>query len=1088
MNIQAWRRLIVWKRIRNLFNYILAAGVGLLLILGNCISIEAGCFRSLLQSVINASGTAQVNKDAVDLEVGKPIERELKSGEMHAYQVTLGVNQFLRVVVDQRGIDVAVGVIGPDSKQIVEVDSPNWRQGPEPVSVVSDAAGGYRLEVRSLEKGVPAGRYEIKIEEIRSATRQDSIRIATQKGLAQAEQLRLQDTAESLRKAIQIYGEALPMLRSTGDRPREADTLFYTGSAYELLGEKQKALDYYNQALPIRRSTGDRWGEAAMLHNIGAIYRALGERQKALDYYNQALPIFRSTTDRLGEATTINNIGAIYYSLGENQKALDYYNQALSIRRSVGDRRGEPVTLDHIGLVYYSLGENQKMLDYFNQALSIRRSVGDRRGESTTLINIGLVYYSLGEKQKALDYYNQALPILRSTGDRPTEAVTLSDIGRVYGALGEEQKALDVHTQALLLSRAVGDLSTEAKSLYWIARVKLNQNDFLQARSNVESALHIIESLRTKVTSPELRASYFASVQWYYGFYIDLLMRLHHLEPKQGYEALALQASERARARTLLEMLIEGRADIRQGVDLALLDRERSMQHLLDAKAEVQTRLLSGKHTQPQAAELKKEIDQLLTQYQEVQSQIRASSPRYAALTQPQPLTLKQIQQEVLDSDTLLLEYALGDEHSYLWAVTSDSIASFTLPKREEVEKAARRAYDLLTAHNRREQDLSPAQREARIKQAEADYNHAAAELSQMILGPVARQLGKKRLLVVADGALNYVPFAALPMPATAVSSPDKKGGARANTSVAQARQPLLIAEHEIISLPSASSISVLRKELVGRKPAPKAAAVLADPVFDPDDARVQSSVRGQAQNNAATGGQQVNKADASSYNTSKEVSELALVRSANEVGLTDRGDLPRLPFSRQEAEAIYALTRQASAQQAGTRVSLDFEASRETASSPDLGQYRIVHFATHGLLNNEHPELSGLVLSLVDRQGKPQNGFFRLYDVYNMNLTADLVVLSACQTALGKQIRGEGLIGLTRGFMYAGAARVVASLWRVEDEATAEMMKKFYEAMMKEGQRPAAALRSAQLWMQKQKRWRTPYYWAGFILQGEWK
>ena len=555
----------------------------------------------------------------------------------------------------------------------------------------------------------------------------------------------------------------------------------------------------------------------------------------------------------------------------------------------------------------------------------------------------------------------------------------------------------------------------------------------------------------------------------YYDFYIDLLMRLHHREPKQGYDALALQASERARARTLLEMLIEGRADIRQGVDLALLERERSLQRLLDDKAERQTRLLSGKHTQQQAEELKKEIEQLLTQYQEVQSQIRAGSPRYAALTQPQPLTLKQIQRDVLDSDTLLLEYALGDERSYLWAITSDSIASFVLPKREEVQKAAQRVYDLLTARNRREQGLSAAQREARVKQAEADYNQAAAELSRMILGPVARQMGKKRLLVVADGALNYVPFAALPAPA------------------AQDRQRLLIADHEIISLPSASSLAVLRKELAGRKPAPKAAAVLADPVFDADDARVQSSIKAQAKN-GATEKHQVNKAEGPSDGASKEVSDAALTRSANEVGLTDRGELPRLPFSRQEAEAIYALTRQAGVDQDGARVALGFEASRETASSPDLGQYRIVHFATHGLLNNEHPELSGIVLSLVDRQGKPQNGFFRLYDVYNMNLTAELVVLSACQTALGKQVRGEGLIGLTRGFMYAGTARVVASLWRVEDEATAEMMKKFYEGMIKEGQRPAAALRSAQVWMQRQKRWRAPYYWAGFILQGEWK
>lgn len=166
----------------------------------------------------------------------------------------------------------------------------------------------------------------------------------------------------------------------------------------------------------------------------------------------------------------------------------------------------------------------------------------------------------------------------------------------------------------------------------------------------------------------------------------------------------------------------------------------------------------------------------------------------------------------------------------------------------------------------------------------------------------------------------------------------------------------------------------------------------------------------------------------------------------------------------------------------------LDFNANRVTATSSDLGQYRIVHFATHGLLNSEHPELSGIVLSLVDEQGRPQDGFLRLREIYNLNLPAELVVLSACRTGLGKEIKGEGLVGLTRGFMYAGAARVVASLWKVQDDATAELMKRFYLGMLKDGMRPAAALRSAQVEMWKQKRWRSPYYWAAFVLQGEWK
>jgi CHAT domain-containing protein len=195
---------------------------------------------------------------------------------------------------------------------------------------------------------------------------------------------------------------------------------------------------------------------------------------------------------------------------------------------------------------------------------------------------------------------------------------------------------------------------------------------------------------------------------------------------------------------------------------------------------------------------------------------------------------------------------------------------------------------------------------------------------------------------------------------------------------------------------------------------------------------------------------------------------------------LSAGGPLPRLPFSREEAKAILAASAES-----GSRIALDFTASRPTATDHELSQYRIVHFATHGLLNNDHPELSGLVLSLVDENGNPQNGFLRLYDIYNMTLKADLVVLSACQTALGREVKGEGILGVTRGFMYAGAARVLASLWRVDDEATAELMKRFYHAIIKDGRTPSAALQEAQMWMQRQSRWRDPYYWAAYVLQG---
>jgi len=316
--------------------------------------------------------------------------------------------------------------------------------------------------------------------------------------------------------------------------------------------------------------------------------------------------------------------------------------------------------------------------------------------------------------------------------------------------------------------------------------------------------------------------------------------------------------------------------------------------------------------------------------------------------------------------------------------------------------------------------------------------------LSRMLLGPVAAELQHKRLVIVGEGMLQYTAFAALPDPHPGATPAP------------------LIADHEIITLPSASVLAALRRETGGRKPADKSVAVFADPVFGSNDPRIRPAGTGRAAADKGT----------------TEPGDVS--RSATESGLQG---FVRLRFSRQEADQIMRLVPDSKRLEA-----VDFAANRAAATGPDLSRYRIVHFATHGLINNQHPELSGVVLSLVDEQGRPQNGFLRLYDIYNLKLQADLVVLSACQTALGKEIKGEGLVGLTRGFMYAGAPRVVASLWQVDDRATAEFMARFYEAMLSQGLRPAAALRAAQVAMSKDKRWMAPHYWAAFTLKGEWK
>jgi CHAT domain-containing protein len=329
--------------------------------------------------------------------------------------------------------------------------------------------------------------------------------------------------------------------------------------------------------------------------------------------------------------------------------------------------------------------------------------------------------------------------------------------------------------------------------------------------------------------------------------------------------------------------------------------------------------------------------------------------------------------------------------------------------------------------------------------------------------------------VIVSDGALQYIPFGALPVPDSLLSVVRGQSSESTITKPQVTGYRPVVIDHEIVSVPSASVLAVLRRELAARQPAAKTVAALADPVFASDDPRVKHDKKKIAQQA---------KTD-STFLAGATALANPFLRSAREMGVTDSSEgLARLFFSRREAEGILKLVPAAEGMKA-----VDFAANRATATSAELSRYRMVHFATHGLLNSTHPELSGIVLSLVDEQGKPQDGFLRLHEIYNLNLPADLVVLSACQTALGKEIKGEGLVGLTRGFMYAGATRVAASLWKVDDRATAELMRRFYEGMLGGKKlRPAAALRAAQASLWKEERWRSPYYWAAFVLQGEWR
>ena len=1173
-------------------------------------------FRSiclvLLISQLSFVNFTQIKPDTISqLELGKPIERELKGGEVHAYSIQLTTGQFAAIVVDQRGIDVVVLLFAPDGKQLAEVDSPNGNQGPEPVSLFAKTRGDYRVEIRSLEKNAPTGRYEIKITELRAATEQDrindfAVKLAGAKSkeesaaalaaegepvttvlamavykqgsnlyyasnypqalfafeltLKLAEQLNdkkslsraysgLGSVYEALGKfdlSLEYHLKSVALLEQMDDKPRLAQNYANVGHALRFKGEFQRALEYYQKSAALFQETDDKVELISELNDAALCYNALGNQQAAAETFEKSLAVFETFEHKKLKTHTLDLLGLTYFTQGRYQKAMESFQASLKLAEEIKWLSRSVDINNHIGSVYYKQGYYTQALESYQKALGLAETMQYKQPYAATLIKIADIFFSQGNQAQAAEFYQRSfnvsekitdsfsykifndkesmayalnrlgeiqvgqgnflsaselyqksLKLLQSIPDDSfpdAKPLLLNNIGNLHLAQKNYAEALTYYQKGLALSEKVESESATANSLTNIANVFYLQSNYdeslkaairateigrgigdrevlwtaqtttgkvyralnkpEQARQAFTDAIKNIESLRLNVGGNQARASYFAQVQEPFEQYVELLMELHTKRPSEGYNIIAFEIGERQRARSLLESLSEARADIRQGVDTNLLQREKDIREQLNAKAENQMRLfndmnarpttlLGGKEREERAVLLKKEIVALTTEYQNIEAQIKQASPRYAALTQPEPLKLSEIQQEVLDPDTVLLEYSLGEKRSYLWAVTKGSIKSYELLPRSEIEAAVKRVYALVSDGKLVIDDKS-----------KIDYERESASLSEMLLAPVAGQIKGKRVVIVADGALQYLSFGALPSP----NSPKNN------------RQPLIV-ENEIVSLPSVSTLAVLRRETANRTSAAKSVAVFADPVFTDNDERLAAVKINQPK---------INEPAKTDFNGSRAF----LQRAFNLRGETNEAlPISRLPFTRREAEAILSFAP------AGTSFkALDFTANRETALSKDLNDYRIVHFATHGLLNSEYPELSGVVLSLFNEKGQTVDGFLRLNEIYNMNLSADLVVLSACQTALGKQVRGEGLIGLTRGFMYAGSPRVVASLWKVDDVATAELMKLFYKKMLQDKMRPAAALRAAKVEMWKQKRWNAPFYWAAFEIQGEWR
>lgn len=1062
------------------------------------------------------------------LEPGHPLERELAGRQTDELPLTLKANQYVRLTFDQKRMDVAVSLLGPAGEIIVSVDGPGGRREPEILSWLTTAGGHYRVVVTPHDPKLQDGRYTVTLEELRPARPGDGDRVRAEAALSEATHRRLskkdvprafEKAQESLslwkqigdpvgeikallelaeiyylkadspamlgtfRQALSLsrasqYGageaEALKMLaafdqglaletrasyfdrsseiwQNLGDTGKQASALFEKGyfefgngkfseamvlfrSALELAeeagarrlqadiwngiggvhtsrGERGEALECYKHALDLVRQEENDGAKAAALYSLALLHRRRGELQSALPLLLTALDINQRLASSNNEGQVLLNLGGVYLDLGDTDQALTYYEKARELFHSSPDRKLEGLTLIQLGLVYSALKEWQAALEHFEQAWIISSETDHKKRMAAAMHGGGVSQLNLGQTAKAIASLEQALPLRQEAGDRTGEASTLLELGRAYQAQGNSERAVSLMNEALHMGQRAEASFVQAEALFSLSKVERDRGNLRDALRHIEQSVQILERVRSNLAGDRLRSSFFASKRSYYDLYVDLLMRL-------GKQALAFETSERARARSLLDLLVEGRLDLKAGISPELKEHERDVAaRLSDLQTELVEELSQKNPQADRVADLHARLDAVAGERQDLESKIAREHPRYAKVRYPSPLVLQEIQNQ-LDQDTALLEYSLGQEGSYLFVVTRDQLTAVNLPDAQRISDGVLAVRSGVRQPGRR---------------SFATYSRAAYQLYRELIAPARHLLaGKHRLLIAPDGPLHALSFDVL-------LTDEDRGREFADL-------PYLVRDFSVSYIPSASVLSWLSdpqpSALTGSEPAKRFLA-FADPIYGPEteDREIGPLVRG----------------------------------SEPRVQMLE--SMPRLEGTAREAKAIADLYPAAEVQlyERG-------QANEENVkSNPLVERAQRIHFATHGVLNERQPELSGLLLTRTPQD----DGLLRVHEIFNLNLHADLVVLSACDTGGGKELAGEGLMGMTRAFLYAGTPSVVVSLWQVADAQAPDLMRRFYEALDRKGDK-AEALRQAKLEKIRERTYARPYYWASFVLVGK--
>jgi len=836
----------------------------------------------------------------------------------------------------------------------------------------------------------------------------------------------------SMTETIALYERAL---ESATKANSQLIPMIMLGLGYARLrqGEPVIGLQNAESALEVWEELSDDRGIAMGYFALGFFHSIMGQKQTGLDYYRKADAMFPTDVDWLEHAKVLNGIGTTLQEYGDLQASKVDRERAIQLYEKARYPYGVLATLPSLALISSRSGDLANAKELYFRILSIANKSKDLFHIALARQGLADLFMDAGEFDTAIQSYDASLVIYKKLGI--ILPAIFESMGNLYMQKGDNVKARLYFQKAREQSEHTNDIVPIAESYFSLAELDLRDGLFDRAMEDITKSIAVTESLYFQVRYSSLRSRYLSNSFDRYDLLVGLLMRQHAESPNGDFAFKALQAVERSRARSMFENILLSEADFTRDAAPEILSREKEIRVLLNARADKLTDLLSQHASGTEIEEVSAEIHTFEKDLEEIKSNLRESSPIYSAINDPPAFDVDAFRRDVMDENSVLLEYSLGREESYLWLVDKGGVTSFVLPAGEEIEQ---RAENLRVNLKTREPQggESIADYRARVAKAEVEYWREAHQLSSVLLGPVADRLQGKRLIVVPDGKLLYFPISALPFPGVDRDEP-------------------LVLSNEVVYEPSAQTLALLARSRGADSGAGKDLLIFSDPVFSLDDPRL------------------VGREGAASkpVRDSDSADRFRFVESLK--------NLQRLPGSGTEASAVTNSLGGATDSFSG------FAATRERLMSTDLADYKIIHFATHALTDENRPELSGVVLSRYDEGGRPQNEFVRLNDIYGMNLKADLVVLSACETGAGKEVKGEGLISLNNAFLQVGAKSVLATVWKAEDGASQTLMKEFYNGIV-EGLAPSKALQQAQVKLWKMPQYKSPFFWAAFTLQGD--